>query len=147
MTTATLSRPELFELVWTQSILSLTKRFAVTHQQLQKVCLEMSIPLPRQGHWDRIKAGHVIPRPVLTENYNGIREITLPLRIEAAASANNLKAIKSEQSGQVKRESAHNRQPDKLIVAAKKTLQERAKEYRGDRLLWTGPGELDMKVS
>jgi hypothetical protein len=40
----------------------------------------MSIPLPQNGHWQKIQFGKKADKPSLAVNYTGDQEITLTLR-------------------------------------------------------------------
>jgi hypothetical protein len=47
----TLSRRELYNLVWSQSMLSLSKKYNISDVGLRKICRKMKIPTPAVGHW------------------------------------------------------------------------------------------------
>jgi hypothetical protein len=50
-----LKREELFDLVWTEPISKLAKRFGISDVGLAKICKRLQIPRPEQGHWVRVK--------------------------------------------------------------------------------------------
>lgn len=60
-----LSREELFDLVWAESMLALSKKFEISDVGLRKICKRFDIPVPKRGHWQRIKAGRKVPKPTL----------------------------------------------------------------------------------
>jgi hypothetical protein len=144
MHTETLTRQDLHDLVWSQSILSLTKKYAITHTQLQKICVEMNIPLPRQGHWDRVKAGHQITIPPLPAKYNGKPDAVLTLRTDTIN--NQQKTVKRKPDNVINTETEYLLNTDKMVLAARQSLEEHAKKYSSS-LIWTKAGELDIKVS
>jgi hypothetical protein len=64
----TLTREQLHELVWTEPMRDLAKRFHISDVGLKKVCIRNRIPVPLQGHWQKVRAGRQSPRiplPVL----------------------------------------------------------------------------------
>lgn len=61
----TLSREELYDLVWAQPMRTLAKRFQLSDVGLKKVCTKHRIPVPPRGHWQRLQAGKVSKRTPL----------------------------------------------------------------------------------
>jgi hypothetical protein len=57
-----LTREQLHELVWTEPMRELAKRFHISDVGLKKVCVRNRIPVPAQGHWQKLKAGRQSPR-------------------------------------------------------------------------------------
>jgi hypothetical protein len=75
-----LSRKELYDLVWSESMLSLSKKYAISDVGLRKKCRSFEIPIPNAGYWAKVKFGKkVIPRRPLGE-YQGDQIVTLKLR-------------------------------------------------------------------
>jgi hypothetical protein len=60
-----ISREELFEMVWTEPFVSLSKKFEISDVGLRKICKRFNIPLPKRGHWQRLRAGKADPKPLL----------------------------------------------------------------------------------
>ena len=46
MKKTTFTRQELYELVWSESMLSLSKKYNISDTALRKICKRMNIPLP-----------------------------------------------------------------------------------------------------
>jgi hypothetical protein len=67
----TLSRKELYDLVWSQSMLSLSKKYNISDVGLRKICRKMKISTPPVGHWQRVQYITSIRIPKLPEKYNG----------------------------------------------------------------------------
>jgi len=63
--TTTLTREELYELVWTEPMLTLAARFGISDVALKKRCVRMRIPTPHRGYWAKLAAGRSVRRPVL----------------------------------------------------------------------------------
>ena len=61
----TVSREALYELVWTEPVSSLSKRFGLSGAGFSKLCRRIGVPMPARGHWARIRAGHSVSRPPL----------------------------------------------------------------------------------
>jgi hypothetical protein len=57
-----LTRQELYGLVWAHPVTHLAKRFGISDQGLAKICDRFDIPRPAQGHWNKLAAG----KPVTT---------------------------------------------------------------------------------
>jgi len=60
------TRKELYDLVWSTSLLSLSRKYDVSDVGLRRICLELDIPLPKAGHWEKVKAGReftILPLP------------------------------------------------------------------------------------
>lgn len=63
-----LTRKELFDLVWSESMLSLSKKFDISDVGLRKICKMMNIRTPKMGHWMKVKYSKPSTIPVLTED-------------------------------------------------------------------------------
>jgi len=53
----TLSRQELYDLVWQHPLTTLAKQFDISDIGLRRACVEFNIPLPQGGHWQKVRAG------------------------------------------------------------------------------------------
>lgn len=53
-----LSRDELYDLVWQEPMSQLSKRFAISDVGLAKVCRKHNIPYPTRGYWAKKQHGH-----------------------------------------------------------------------------------------
>ncbi|MFT3949050.1 MAG: hypothetical protein QM763_18950 [Agriterribacter sp.] len=91
-----LSRKELYELVWKESMLSLSKRFEISDVGLRKICLRMEIPLPPAGYWAKIQFGKKVKQATLTTQHKGEGFIQLRLRDEnsTASKSNSVRSTK-----------------------------------------------------
>jgi hypothetical protein len=61
----TISRQELYDLVWSESITALTKRFGLSDRGLTKVCRRSDVPAPPRRYWAKIAARRPMERPDL----------------------------------------------------------------------------------
>jgi len=77
-----LSRQELYELVWSEPLTSIIKRFGLTDFFIRRVCKEMVIPLPGPGYWSKIKHDKPVERDELPSGYKGKKEVDLSFKSE-----------------------------------------------------------------
>ena len=64
-TPMTLSREDLFELVWSKPMADLAKDFGISDVALAKRCKRLAIPVPGRGYWARVDAGQTPYKPKL----------------------------------------------------------------------------------
>lgn len=62
------TREELYELVWSVSMLRLSKRFGLSDVGLAKTCRKHDIPLPPPGYWAKVRAGQTPPKTPLPKS-------------------------------------------------------------------------------
>jgi hypothetical protein len=77
----TLTRDDMYELVWSKPILELAKDFGISDVALAKRCRRLSIPVPGRGYWARVDAGQTPYRPKLPkreDQYRDHRALTVP---------------------------------------------------------------------
>ena len=60
-----IARRELYNLIWSEPITTLAKRFGISDRGLTKVCQRSDIPAPPRGYWAKIAAGSKFERPGL----------------------------------------------------------------------------------
>jgi hypothetical protein len=63
----TLTRDDLYELVWSKPMSELAKDFGISDVALAKRCKGLGIPVPGRGYWARLDAGQTPHRPKLPE--------------------------------------------------------------------------------
>src|ERR1700683_4165832 len=61
----TVSRGDLYELVWSKPMRELAKNFGISDVALAKRCQRLGIPVPGRGYWARVDAGQQPYRPQL----------------------------------------------------------------------------------
>lgn len=77
MKSTIITRKELYELLWSETMSSITKKYSITYSELKKICNEMSIPVPENGYWSKLKFGKEVSVASLPANYAGRTEIEL----------------------------------------------------------------------
>ena len=61
-----LSREQLYELVWSKPMRDAAADVGISDVGLKKRCRSQDIPVPQQGYWNKVRAGHRLPvRPAL----------------------------------------------------------------------------------
>jgi hypothetical protein len=66
--TTTLAREELYNLVWSEPVSKLAKRFGLSDQGLAKKCARHNIPRPPLGYWAKIQHGYKVSKTPLPKN-------------------------------------------------------------------------------
>ncbi|MBP7613113.1 MAG: hypothetical protein KA753_08145, partial [Paludibacter sp.] len=73
-----LTRKELYDLVWSEPMTTLCKRFGLSDNGLRKHCKAMNIPMPQIGYWSKINAGQKLAKTELpVENKSAKKSTTL----------------------------------------------------------------------
>jgi len=97
-----LTRVELYNLVWSEPLSRLALKYNISDNGIRKKCVKMKIPLPKAGHWQKIKHGYKIAKTKLPENFTGKSEIVLCYRnkdgsyIEHDTALSPAKLLKNE---------------------------------------------------
>lgn len=60
-----MTRQQLYDLVWSEPLRTLAKRFEISDVALAKACRRANIPLPGLGYWAKHAAGKPVIQPVL----------------------------------------------------------------------------------
>jgi hypothetical protein len=63
----TVTRSELYELVWDKPMRDLAREFGVSDRGLAKICERMNVPCPARGYWAKKAAGKPVVRRKLSE--------------------------------------------------------------------------------
>jgi len=89
MEKVTLTRKELYDLVWTEPLSKLAKKYKISDNGLRKICKRMNIPIPAMGHWQKIQYGKPVIVTKLPKKYEGKDEITLDEKREDDTDVNS----------------------------------------------------------
>lgn len=60
-----LTRKELYNLVWKKPIMQIAKEYGLSDKGLAKLCDRNGIPTPPRGYWARVESGQKIKKPPL----------------------------------------------------------------------------------
>lgn len=126
MNKITLSRQQLYELVWSQPISALSNKYILSEISFRSLCIKMSIPLPREGHWENIKMGKEVKVPPLTSNYHGPNTISLSIndmKKKQKVTINNCPSAVNNDSDVI--QPLNDLILDNLVVSAGKALRKK----------------------
>jgi hypothetical protein len=108
-----LGREELYELVWSEPMVRLATRFALTDVALAKTCKRMGIPVPPRGYWRRKETGYRVGRPTLPPLKPGTTtDVELPLRDPADGTLAPNPEVEAQRAFEVR--------PENRIVVAQR---------------------------
>jgi len=150
-----LTRQELYNLVWNESLTAISKRFNVRYTQLRKICIEMKVPVPQNGHWSKLKFGKPVTVIELPEDYEGANEVQIRATVKTEQDSNVLTIAKKTEVDEIINDQTlpfkvpkRLTNPDKLIIAAQKNLTEHPHAWWNNRgMVRTVHGQLDIRIS
>ena len=86
-----LSRKELYNLVWKKPIMQIAKEYGLSDRGLGKLCEKYGIPTTPRGHWAKIASGQKIKKPpLLFSEFDNDGAKVLQPRVKTALSNNNI---------------------------------------------------------
>ncbi len=72
----TITREELYNLVWSKPLTKIAEMYGLSDNGVRKICIKMNIPLPQRGHWAKVKYGYKVKALNLPKKYSGKNEVT-----------------------------------------------------------------------
>jgi hypothetical protein len=153
MNTITLTRQQLYDLVWSESLLTLSKKYIISDVGLRKICIRLAIPLPNAGHWNKVQSGKKVLVKPLTLRKDVEQDVSFSLRVEDQVTVKELspqnllqETIENDPLMDLTvKEALIN--PDPLVSSAQKELTKKNKYYTEGDLLISGWEELSVRVS
>ena len=67
----TISREQLYDMVWSKPMSTLASEFGITDIALAKRCRKLNVPRPARGYWAKMESGVKVPRPPLPSTIGG----------------------------------------------------------------------------
>jgi hypothetical protein len=126
MSKVVFTRKGLYDLVWSEPMLSLSKKYSISDNGLRKICKRMNIPLPKAGHWMKQQFGKKVRIISFPESFEGEATITLSLRTDDEKKDTESLSVLTKQ---IKNDPALSlivpdklSHPDKLIIEARQHL-------------------------
>lgn len=128
------TRKELYDLVWSEPLTSIAKKFETSDYVLRNACKDFNIPLPKSGHWMKIQFGKPVYIEPLDENYDGPNDVSLsenpnPEKIvSVSVELSPFEALKTEIENDKKVSLIvpdRLTKPDKLIESLKNELEDK----------------------
>ena len=151
------TREELYELVWSEPLFRLAKKYNISDNGIRKRCKKMNIPLPKAGHWSKIQHGYKVAKPKLPAKFEGEKETILCYRdkdgkyVEKVDEVTPQTKLKHELQNDAKLPLTV---PDKvsrldsLLAQAKKSLSKKDSQvYNYVGMRTTERGEINIMVS
>jgi len=146
------TRVQLYNLVWSDSLLSLSKKYNISDNGLRKICTKNDIPLPPSSYWQRVRNGaHLTKKKLPKEHFSS--EITLELRDEERAiiSPSPLTLLTKEIKGhdeQYVKVPKSLTNPNILIIRAKDCLLDKKRNWtRYAKVISSDSDVLDITVT
>ena len=151
----TLTRKQLYDLVWSQSLLSLSKKYNISDVGLRKICIRRNIPLPNKSYWRRIQGGKSVLIKSLPRDYSGKNEVVLNLREDnkndIIKEGSSLKALikEIENDKELSLKVADRlTDPNALVIEANKRFSDKPRSFsRFYGIVSTRSGSLTVEVT
>ncbi|MAO15934.1 MAG: hypothetical protein CMH44_03515 [Muricauda sp.] len=156
MDTKTISRKELYELVWSKPLTTLANEFSYSDNGIRKICIKHSIPLPKAGYWSKVKYNKKVAKMPLPKLKEEAIPIELSIREEDEDCGTHSNSIRAKVRKEIEQDSKLSfAVPDKLSnphVLIRKTKMDlkdkRPREWgNGQGLLIPSQGVLNVSVS
>lgn len=143
-----LTRKELYDLIWAESMLSLAKKYAISDVGLRKKCMSLEIPVPNAGYWAKVKYGKkVIERRPLGD-FKGAQTATLRLR----GTGNEIEMSHAAMKKVIESDARINLtvpekliKPDEMIVTAKEYFNR--KDVMKENKLYVRSSENEVRIT
>lgn len=144
ITTVTLSREELYNLIWQEPIVTIAKKLEVLPADVRQACKNYDIPVPEFGYWQKLKFNkHVNHYPLPAYSDNG--DIVLKKLGNKEDKQLKTKVIVTKIDKVAKNDEKASK-PYKLVVEAEKLLKSKDRHsYKG--LINTWGDVLSINVS
>ena len=147
------TRKELYDLVWSTPMLTLSKKYNISDTGLRKICIRQNIPIPKAGHWQKIQFGKKVTQTSLPTSDLKEQIITLNIRSEneklitKELSPKGILMLEIEEQLKSKLNVPDKlSNPDNLIIAVKEKLN--TKDIHSDKgRLMSGRDALDITVA
>ena len=82
MAKTTFPRNQFFDLVWTEPLAAISRKYNISYTCLREVCNEMAITIPPNGYWSKLKFGKPVTKENFRESTKAKQEISLWLRTD-----------------------------------------------------------------
>jgi hypothetical protein len=79
-----ITRKELYDLIWSNSLTKLSNKYAISTDGIKKLCKDFEIPVPKNGYWSKIKHNKKVLKQELSNDFQGEDKIILTVRKEGS---------------------------------------------------------------
>ena len=153
MKSTTLTRKELYDLVWSKPLTHIAKEFGLSDNGVRKVCKKHNIPLPKAGHWSKLKHGKKVEIKILN-NPSENPEIPFSSNINESSQPHTLTDLARAKKEVLKLKEEYLTVPQRLskpvplVTATKRYFEnEKIRKKRGDWRSNHNEKVLDINVS
>lgn len=117
----TLTRRQLYELVWSKPMINLAKEYGMSDRGMAKLCERNAIPVPPRGYWARITVGQKIKKPplVILDSDDGNETVLSHDPTLEEARRVHVKTSKDDLPAHVKETIEREKLPENKIVVLK----------------------------
>jgi hypothetical protein len=119
----TLTRQQLYDMVWAESLSAIVKKYQLSYSELRKILVEMVIPIPENGHWSKLKFGKRVEIKPLPEDYTGKNEVELLVKEIGneivSESEHNINSVNEDGNNKLYKVPEKLTKPDNLIINTK----------------------------
>lgn len=152
----TLSRRDLYELVWSTPVTKLADQFGISDRGLAKICERHRIPTPPRGYWAKLEAGARPKKAVFAEASDealNVIEINPTLSTMPPEAREIVERARAERRAHKLPRATKNAEPPKiepveqvhpLIATTAKALR---KQSDGDIVHVSGPGLMPLRIA
>ena len=124
-----LTRTQLYDLIWSKPTTALAKEFGLSDNGLRNVCKKFNIPLPYLGYWAKLKYNKPARKVKLPTSFEGNDEIIFNESIEKPEAVQKEISARTQLITEIESNYKHLLEvpdeltkPDELIIKAKKDL-------------------------
>ncbi len=150
----TLTRQELYEMVWKLPMTKLAKQYGLSDNGLRKICLKLQIPLPKSGHWTKVQRGKKVTIVALPTGYTGEQEVTLSVgddgKVIEEGNSSALSLLEHELTkglGELLVVPQKLKKPHELIEKTKEQLEDKKNRYLDNGLVRHSRDTIAISVS
>jgi len=150
----TLTRGQLYDLIWSTPTTTLAKEFGLSDNGLRKICKKHKIPLPYLGYWAKIKHGKLARQVNLPNKFEGKDEIIINPHNEKSETSQKEIPARTQLIMEITTKHKHLLEvplrltnPDAMIVKAKDALTVKKNQWIDHGLISTSSGFITIKVA
>jgi hypothetical protein len=77
METITLTRKELYDLVWSIPMTSISKKYEISSDRLKGICKKVNVPIPENGYWQKLQYKKPVTIKELPDEILSNKEVVL----------------------------------------------------------------------
>lgn len=149
-----ITREELYEMVWSEPLSSIAKKYYISENGLQKQCAKLKIPLPSIRYWISLKAGNQPQDKMPFGEFSGYSTTYLKLREEVEGVKESIQKHLSRLKNEIENDPKVNLKvpdklmnPDTIIALARDKLYKEKIWNKNQGIISGNSGYLEIEVS